>query len=332
MLQRQPAPEFPPANWLNTERPLRLAALRGHVVLLDFWDYDNPNALRALPTTVRWAERYAAHGLTVIGVHTPAYAFGREQTQVELALRELDLSYPVLLDNEYRLWNAYGVEFWPTRYLIDQDGLLRTRSIGAGADTEFERAIQAALREIDRDADLPSVPADEPLSPEFLRPTPDLPGGTADGALGNPEGYAGSATMLYTLPERRAEGAFYAGGAWQASREFLSYRGTTEGLIQLPYSAAEVNAVLSPHPDAVERMLHPEPVAVEIWQDDLPLLEARRGADVTEDGRLLITRPRLYNLIRNPGFERHELSLRVKTRGFTIYAFSFVGGVRRKMT
>ena len=121
-------------------------------------------------------------------------------------------------------------------------------------------------------------------------------------------------------------------GAWQASREFLSFRGTTEAMIQLPYGALEVNAVFSPHPDAVERMLHPEPVGVEIWQDDLPLTEDQRGTDVTEDGRLLLDRPRLYNLIRNPGFERHELTLRIHTRGFTLYKFSLVGGLRRKTT
>ncbi len=328
MLQR--APEFAPAHWLNSENPLFLAALRGRAVLLDFWDYATPDSLRALPTTMRWAERYAPHGLTVIGIHTPAYAFGREQAQVELALRELGLGYPVLLDSDYRLWNTYGVEFWPTRYLIDQNGFLRQRLVGLGGEAEFERAIQTVLREIDRDAELPSVRADKPVSADFVQPTPELFAGYAHGALGNPEGYAGAAPMLYAMPERRPEGAFYVGGAWQASREFLSFRGTTEGLIQLPYGAVEVNAVFSPHPDAVERMLHPEPVGVEIWQDDLPLLEERRGADVTEDGRVLVTRPRLYNLIRNPGYERHELSLRVRTRGLTLYAFSFVGGVRRK--
>lgn len=331
MTQRLPAPEFAPGHWFNTEHPLRLSGLRGRAVLLDFWDYANPHALRALPATARWAERYAAHGLTVVGIHTPAYAFGREQTQVELALRELGLNYPVLLDNEYRMWNAYGVEFWPTRCLIDPDGLVRARLVGAAAGAaEFERALQAVLREIDRDADLPGVRGDELLPPGFQPPPPDQPAGAAGGALGNPEGYAGSATMLYTLPERRAEGAFYVAGAWQAGREALSYRGTTEGLIQLPYSAAAVSAIFSPHADAVERMLHPEPVAIEIWQDDLPLLAERRGADVTEDGRVLVTRPRVYDLIRNPGFERHELSLRIKSRGFTLYAFAFGGGVRQK--
>ena len=88
--------------------------------------------------------------------------------------------------------------------------------------------------------------------------------------------------------------------------------------------------MLSPHHDAVERMLHPVALSVEIWQDDLPLSADQRGADVTEDGRLLLDRPRVYHLIRNPGFECHELTLRVHTRGFTLYKFSFLGGVRRK--
>ena len=87
-------------------------------------------------------------------------------------------------------------------------------------------------------------------------------------------------------------------------------------------------AVLSPHAETIERMLHPEVVTVEIWQDDLPLPDALRGADVTEDGRVLADRPRMFNLIRNPGFERHELTLRVKVRGFALYAFSFTGCVK----
>jgi thiol-disulfide isomerase/thioredoxin len=330
------APEFAsghaPSDWINSERPLQLAALRGKAVLLDIWDYTCLNCLRTLPYLRAWHERYAAHGLVVIGVHTPEFTFGRERMQVELATRELEVHYPVLLDNDFKTWKAYDNRFWPARYLIDHEGCIRVLSYGEGHYQEFERAIQSVLREMDSDVALPPVlpslrEEDRPEAP-LNHATPELRTGLHRGALGNPEGYAGGVPILYRLPTRRVNGAFYVAGAWQANDEYLAYKGTSEGIIQLPYEATEVNAVLSPHHDSVERFLHPEAVAVEIWQDDLPLGEERRGIDLTEDGRVLVSRPRVYNLIRNPRFERHELTLRVKTPGFALYAFSFVAGLR----
>lgn len=330
------APEFAsggsPSEWLNTDRPLELAALRGRAVLLDIWDYTCLNSLRTLPYVRAWHERYAALGLTVIGLHTPEFTFGRERAQVEQATRELNVYYPVLLDNDFRTWHAYDNRFWPARYLIDRDGYIRYLGYGEENYQEFERAIQSVLREINPDAALPPVmpPLREEDYPDVAlnRATPELRTGLHRGALGNPEGYAGGVPILYRLPTRRVNGAFYVAGAWLANDEFLAYKGTSEGIIQLPYEATEVNAVLSPHHDSVERFLHPEAVSVEIWQDDLPLTQERRGYDLTEDGRVLVSRPRVYNLIRNPGFERHELMLRVKTPGFALYAFSFVAGPR----
>ncbi|MBI1259563.1 MAG: redoxin domain-containing protein [Chloroflexi bacterium] len=319
--------DFSSGHWLNSP-PLSFAQLRGRVVLLSFWSSASPASLRALPTLQRWHERYAAAGLTVIGVHTPEFAFGREQTQIEWALTEFPIPYPVLLDNDSALWNAYANEDWPAFVLLDANGQARAQTMFAGRD--LEQSLQRLLLNREPNLELPSLRPDDPLPEGFLQPTPDLFAGYHGGSLGNAEGYAGVAPMLYPMTEQRRSGAFYVSGAWQASPEYLTYRGTTEGILQLPYEATEVSAVLSPHPDAVERMLHPEPLSVEIWQDDLPIPNEQRGADVTEDGRLLLDRPRLYDLVRNPAFERHELTLRIHTRGFTLYKFSFVGGLRRK--
>lgn len=334
--QKVRAPEFAsghaPGDWLNTERPLSLGGLRGQAVLIDIWDYTCINCLRTLPYVKSWHERYAPLGLMVIGLHTPEFTFGRERLQVELAVRELDVRYLVLLDNEFKTWHAYDNRFWPARYLIDHEGYIRYLSYGEGNYQEFERAIQTVLREIDANVTLPPLMPllREEDQPEVAlnRSTPELRTGLHRGALGNPEGYAGGVPILYRLPTKRINGAFYAAGAWQASDEYLAYKGTSEGIIRLPYEATEVNAVLSPHHDTVERYLHPEAVAVEVWQDDEPLGDERRGADLSAEGRLLVSRPRVYNLIRNPGFEQHELMLRVNTPGFALYAFSFVGGVR----
>ena len=319
--------DFSSGHWLNSQ-PLSFAQLRGRVILLSFWSYTSAASLRALSTLQRWHERYAPAGLTVIGVHTPEFAFGREQTQIEWALTEFPIPYPVLLDSDDALWNTYANEDWPAFVLLDPNGQVRAQTSLPGRD--LEQTLQRLLRDRDPNVELPSLHADDPLPDGFLQPTPDLFAGYHSGTLGNPEGYAGIAPMLYPMPDQRRSGAFYVSGAWQASHEYLTFRGTTEGILQLPYEAVEVNAVLSPHPDVVERMLHPEPLSVEIWQDDLPLSDEQRGADVTEDGRLLLDRPRLYHLVRNAAFERHELTLRIHTRGFTLYKFSFVGGLRKR--
>jgi hypothetical protein len=330
--QPQQAPAFGPGQWLNTEHPLQMDNLRGLVVLVDIWDYTGINCLRTLPYIQEWYHRYADHGLVVIGVHAPAFEFGRERAQVLAALHELDIHYPVLLDNDFMTWHAFNNYFWPSRYLIDANGRIRHHQSGEGGYMELEHSIQTLLREINPDVDLP--PVMEPLRPEdyperlHYRPTPELRGGLQRGALGNPEGYAGGVPILYSLPRQRQHGAFYVSGAWLADMQHIAYQGSNAGLIHVPYEAAEVNAVLSPHADTVERMLNPRAVSVEVWQDDRPIHAERRGADLTEDGRLVVHRPRMYNLIRNPGHERHELTLRVNTSGFALYAFSFISTVR----
>jgi thiol-disulfide isomerase/thioredoxin len=326
------APEFGRGQWLNVEHPLTMAGLRGQAVLVDIWEYTCINCLRTLPYIREWHQRYADKGLTIVGVHTPEFRFGRERQQIEAAVRELEITYPVLMDDQFETWDAFANRFWPSKYLIDARGYIRYQSHGEGGYGDFERAIQAVLLEENPNLNLP--PIMQPLRDEdepgavCYRPTPELAAGLRNGALGNPEGYASGAPMFYRLTSQRLRGAFYLEGAWQAGNEHLAFEGSTEGVIRLPYEAVEVHAVLTPHFETVERMLHPQVVDVEIWQDDLPLPEASRGSDVTAEGRVLVDRPRMYNLVRNPGFEQHELSLRVRKRGFAFYSFSFTGCVK----
>jgi thiol-disulfide isomerase/thioredoxin len=328
------APEWGTGPWLNTPHPIRLHSLRGRVVLVDIWEYTCINCLRTLPYLRQWHQRYATKGLTIIGVHCPEFPFGRERGQIEQAIREQEITWPVLMDNDFTTWEAYANRYWPAKYLIDGDGYIRHQSHGEGGYATFEQAIQTLLREVDADVTLP--PVMQPLRAEdqpgavCYRPTPELHAGLDRGALGNPQGYAGGMTMLYTLPppQEQQAGAIYAEGAWQAGMQWLQFVGSTTGLLQVPYEAVDVNAVLTPHVDAVERLIHPEPVAVEIWQDGAPLTDANRGEDVTVDGRLLLDRPRMYHLVRNPGFEAHTLTLRIRTKGAAAFSFSFTGCVK----
>lgn len=325
------APEFKPGEWLNSQCPLTLAGLRGRAVLVDIWEYSCINCLRTFPYVREWSRRYNKW-LTVIGVHTPEFPFGKEKLQIEMAIREHELTYPIYLDNSFSMWESYANRYWPAKYLIDPDGYIRYQSAGEGGYGVFEEAVQAVLRESDANLTLP--PIMQPLRDEdrpgavCYRPTPELQAGLDRGALGNPEGYGRGVPMLYVMPKERNRNAFYVSGAWQAGEQYLSYQGQTEAIIRVPYEAVEVNAVLTPYAEMIDRIVHPEAVSVEVWQDDKPLSETTYGADLTADGRVVVDRPRLYNLVRNKGFEQHELILRVRTRGFAMYAFSFTGCVK----
>ena len=133
-------------RWLNSP-PLNIEMLRGKVVLIDFWTYSCINCLRSLPYVKAWDQKYRAQGLVVIGVHAPEFAFEKDQRNVEQAIHELGISYPVAMDNEYNIWNAFRNQYWPAHYLIDAQGRIRHQHFGEGAYQETERMIQSLLRE-----------------------------------------------------------------------------------------------------------------------------------------------------------------------------------------
>ncbi|RZL04384.1 MAG: cytochrome c biogenesis protein DipZ [Rubrivivax sp.] len=139
------APEFIGIGpWLNSP-PLSLKALRGQVVLVEFWTYGCSNCVNTLPHIQRWHERYARQGLKVVGVHTPEFAFERSPDNVRQAIRRHGLSYPVALDNQYKTWNAYGNRYWPALYLIDRQGRIVFTHFGEGDEARIEQRIQQTL-------------------------------------------------------------------------------------------------------------------------------------------------------------------------------------------
>jgi thiol-disulfide isomerase/thioredoxin len=134
--------------WLNTAdgEPLRLADLRDRVVLLEFWTFACVNCQHTLPFVRRMHDRYRPD-LAVVGVHTPEFEFERSVHNVQRAVREHGLEYPVGLDNDFAAWNAYGNRYWPTLYLIDRAGQIRHTQIGEGNYDRTEAAIRALLAE-----------------------------------------------------------------------------------------------------------------------------------------------------------------------------------------
>lgn len=333
-------PHLGNGEWLNTTAPLNRDELRGQVVLVDFWDFTCVNCLRTLPYLRAWHERYAEKGLTIIGVHTPEFKIGQSGRFVRAAIDQFSLRYPVLLDNQYTTWEQFANRAWPSKYLVDTNGYIRFHRQGEGYYQETEQAIQLLLRQRDSSVTLPDLlpplRREDAAGAVCYRTTPELhagyQGGLFGGALGNSEGYITGSPMGYVLPGPfdMQEGRFYLAGFWRSTPDAMVFAGQDGGRVILPYSAAGVNAVLSPSHDPVELMLDIRPGSenplIELRQDDLPLNSALAGKDVFfENGRALICvdRPRLYELVTLPLFGSHELDLIFHTHGLALYAFTF---------
>lgn len=338
-------PEFVQGTWLNTAEPLTKERLRGQVVLVDFWDYACVNCIRTLPYLREWHSRYAEKGLVIVGIHTPEFKFGQWRTQLETAVAEHQILYPVLLDNEAKNWAQYANRAWPTKYVMDTSGYIRLTRQGEGHYQEVELALQTLLRERDSTLSLPPLlpllrPEDKPGAVCYPT-TPELyagyqGGGLFGGALGNPEGYAPhNNPSFYRLPEELEEGQFYLDGVWRAWPEALAYAGQDGGRVVVPYRAVSVNAVLSPSADPVELMLDLRPSAdepvVEIRQDGRSLTPANAGADIEwqADGKSVVRvkRARMVELVKNITSESHRLELIFHATGVAFYTFTFTSCV-----
>jgi thiol-disulfide isomerase/thioredoxin len=318
------APGFREGQWLNAS-PLQLADLRGRVVLVDFWDYACVNCLRTLPYVQAWWRRYRELGLTVVGVHTPEFAFGRDNGLVVQAALELGIEYPVLLDRDRHTWGVWMNRFWPTKYLLDQEGLIRFFHFGEGEYLGLEAQLQILLRAATPTVALPPLllplrPSDEP-GVLCYHTTPDVYLGYNRGRLGSTEGHHPDRVVTYRIPTAYAPDEVYLGGAWEAAAEAMVLDGP-EGVLQIYYRAKEVYLVLSPPPDG--------PGEIVIEQDEAPLLQEAFGAHVLRDGRASIVRvdrPRAYQLVANPHFGTHVLRLTFRTPGLAAYVFNFTSEV-----
>lgn len=142
-----PAPELHNETWLNTDQPLRLADLRGQVVLLEMWTFGCINCQHVIPSIREWHQTYADKGLVVIGNHYPEFSYEADLDNLKAALIDLDIPYAVAVDNDRETWSAYNNRYWPTLYLIDKQGNIRYTHIGEGAYQETEAAIQTLLAE-----------------------------------------------------------------------------------------------------------------------------------------------------------------------------------------
>jgi thiol-disulfide isomerase/thioredoxin len=328
-LTRPLAPDFNCDVWLNSA-PLRPAKLRGKVMLIDFWEYTCINCIRTFPYVRRWNALYAPFGLVVIGVHTPEFAFGRETARVAEAVHRFGFTFPIAVDSDYKVWNAFHNEAWPAKYLIDKDGNIAFTHLGEGDYAEFERHIQELLAEANpalKFTDPKFNPSQDSMGGGCESPTPETYLGFERGErLSSPGGYR-RGRASYTAPSAVPIDGYALSGRWLATPEAVDHpidatpgtSGTSPGdSLVLHYRARSVYLVAGSD-DGKAGSLY-------VMQDGRPLPKDARGVDVKTDsqGRTLVelAGKRMYYLIENTNFGEHMLSLNAAF-GLSLYSFTF---------
>ena len=306
------APNFTKTQqWFNTpgDRPLTMASMRGHVVLIDFWTYTCINCIRTLPFVKGLYAHYHRYGLDVVGVETPEFTFEQEANNVAQAIHSEAIHYPVVQDNLYGTWNAYQNEYWPAEYYIDAHGEVRHTQFGEGDYKEDEAAVRQLLYE----AGARHLPP--PMTATAIMPS---------AALGTPETYLNPQRSQGFAQPLRPGTHFYAGvtspqvnefglhGIWDVGSQSVTPVSDGDSITGR-FQAQHVYLVLT-SADNVPRRLR-------VLLDGHPISAADSGADV-HDGYVTVAQQRLYGLISLPADEQHTFTLQIPP-GIRAYDFTF---------
>jgi thiol-disulfide isomerase/thioredoxin len=292
-----PMPDLDGAvGWLNSA-PLNRKALRGKVVLVNFWTYTCINSLRPQPYVKGWATKYKDAGFVVIGAHTPEFSFEKERQNVETAVRDLKITYPVAIDTNYGIWRAFNNQYWPAQYLIDAKGRIRYHHFGEGDYAEIERVIQKLLQEngaTTLDASLLTVSGEgfeAPPSRDVRSPETYIGYRQAE-HFASPERLARDSRKTYTPPAKPSLNQWGLVGSWNVGEE-SAVPGEAGGKIVFLFHARDLNLVLAPTKDG-------KPVRFRLTLDGAAPGD-NCGSDVAPDGTGEIREPRLYQLLRQKG-------------------------------
>jgi cytochrome c biogenesis protein CcdA/thiol-disulfide isomerase/thioredoxin len=305
-------------DWLNSA-PLTPAALRGKVVLVDFWTYSCINCLRSLPYVQAWYDKYRDHGLVVIGVHAPEFAFEKDPANVAAAVKRLHVTYPVVLDDDYAIWRGFNNQYWPADYFIDAQGRIRHHYFGEGAYAEGEDVIRQLLAA----AGYGNLPGG------YVQPGAKGAQAAAADDARSPETYVGyarvenfagggptrDAAFDYRAPGALATGQWALDGRWtvQAQAAVLDAAG---GTISYRFRGRDLHLVLGPNADG-------KPVRFRITLDG-KAPGADHGTDTDAAGNGVVTSQRLYQLVRQAhGSGERVFRITFLDPGVHAYAFTF---------
>ncbi len=294
-----------PSGFVNTER-ITLGELVGKkVILIDFMTYSCINCQRTFPYLTAWYDKYKDQGFEIVAIHTPEFAFEKDIKNVREAMKQFGVTYPVVLDNDYATWRAYGNQYWPRKYLVDIHGNVVYDHIGEGAYEETEMKIRELLGErarlmgeggLDASADLAA--SQMPSVSNFAQSPETYFGSLRNEYLAN--GIPGlSGEQTFTIPQTVLRNALYLGGTWDIAPEYAESRAGSSVIYR--YSAKNIYLVMEA---AV-------PTEIEVWQDGV-LKQTLRIQEST-----------LYTLVQNETAGEHTLELRAKGSSIRLYAFTF---------
>jgi thiol-disulfide isomerase/thioredoxin len=297
-------------GWLNSA-PLTPEDLRGKVVLVDFWTYTCINWLRTLGYVRAWHEKYKDRGLVVVGVHTPEFPFERDVDNVRWAAQDMRVEYPIALDPDYAVWQAFANHYWPAVYIADADGRIRHHQFGEGGYEEGEMVIQKLLREAGGDE----------VSDDLVSVTPDGFEAQADWAsLESPETYLGSEQARNYVPGAQPDtlqlNEWTLSGDW-AVEPRASVLEEADGCIAFRFHARDVHLVMGPPSKD-------GPVPFRVLIDGEPPGDAH-GLDVDVDGVGSVAHQRLYQLVRQRG-SIPDRTLEITFLGAAAEAYVFTFG------
>ena len=315
-------PSFAGATlWLNSP-PLTPEALRGKVVVVDFWTYSCINCLRALPYVESWYEKYKSHGLVLIGVHAPEFAFEKDPGNVRRAVADLKVTYPVALDNDYAVWQAFNNQYWPAHYFIDATGRIRAHHFGEGNYDESEQIIRKLLTEAGQ-SDLPPAGMGTTKAVGVQAPPDEAHDQSPETYVGyrraenfaSPGGLVQDQAHTYAAPPALKLNQWALSGSWNVDPEKAALN-AVRGKIEFRFYARDLHLVLGPGSDG-------KPVRFRVMLDGAAP-GANHGADTDSSGAGVVDRQRLFQLIRQSGdVGEHVFSIEFLDSGVQAYSFTF---------
>ena len=307
-------------QWLNSP-PLTAQALRGKVVLIDFWTYSCINCLRTLPYVKAWAQKYRDQGLVVIGVHAPEFAFERDINNVKKAVHDLGVDYPVAIDNNYAIWRAFNNEYWPAHYFVDAQGRVRYHHFGEGNYAESERVIQQLLREAgakqvaDNVTDVKASGVQQAPDMSDVRSPETYVGYERAENFASPGGAVHDKVSDYRAPSMPSLNNWGLAGSWKVGPEQATVAQAGASIVYR-FHARDLHLVLGPDANG-------KPVRFRVTLDGEAPGDAH-GTDVAADGTGTVTSQRLYQLVRQTGDVRDRtFSIEFLDPGASAYAFTF---------
>jgi thiol-disulfide isomerase/thioredoxin len=306
------APKLTGETWFNTE-PLTNDQLKGRVVLYDFWTYSCVNCLRTIPVLKDWWAKYKDMGFVMIGIHTPEFDFEKDPKNVEQALKDLGITWPVVMDNDFKNWNNFANQYWPAKYLANQNSEIVYTHFGEGNYKETEEAIQELLGNKEL---MPAVESKEHGHGNvcFIA-SPEIYCGYGRGELSNHEGYAMDRLGNYEKPQAIKQDSIGLAGKFIAMPEYVESTDDKSTLF-LNFRGTEVNLVMASTEDEA---------IVEITMSGHPLPKKIHGKDVNDKGEVRVSKSQLFNLIKDVTLVEGILEIKAKKGAFRAYAFTFSG-------